>query len=51
MNLGLERLFEVLKVLGCESLVEGWGSWKCGANGDGVRLVSHDLEDSNNWQM
>ena len=51
MNFGLEALFEVLEVLGCEDLVEGWGSWKCGADGDGVRLVSHGLQDSNDWQL
>lgn len=47
MSLCFEGLFEVLEVLGCEGLVEGWGSWKCGANGDGLRLVGHDLEESN----
>ena len=51
MNLGLEGLFEVLEVLGGEGLVEGRGSWKCGADGDGLRLVSHGLEDSNSWQL
>lgn len=49
MSLGLKGLLEVFEVLVCEGLVEGWGSWKCGADGDGLRLVSHDLEDSDNW--
>ena len=49
MRLGFEGLGEVLEVLGCEGLVEGWGSWECGANGDGLRLVSHGLEDSSKW--
>ena len=46
MNLSLEGLFELLEVLGCEGLVKGWGSWRCGANGDGLRLFSHGMEDS-----
>ena len=35
-----------MEVLGCEGFVERGGSWKCGADGDGLRLVGHGLEDS-----
>lgn len=39
----------MLEVLGCEGFVEGGGSGECGADGDGLGLVGHGLEDSNDW--